>query len=65
MRLPPATADPARLLARKRGHWGIENGLHLVKDTALREDRCLVHLGAGPMVPPRARNPVGGDDDRG
>lgn len=48
--LPPAVADAARLLALKRGHWTIENGLHYVKDVTFGEDRSLAHLGAGPMV---------------
>ena len=48
--LPPATADPARLLALKRGHWSIGNGLHRTKDVALGEDASLVHVGAGPTV---------------
>lgn len=33
--LPPQTADAARLLQLKRGHWQIENGLHYVKDVTL------------------------------
>jgi hypothetical protein len=48
--LPPRVADAARLLALKRGHWQIENGLHHVKDVTLGEDRSLIHLGAGPTV---------------
>jgi len=48
--LPPVDADPARLLALKRGHWRIENGLHYRKDVVFGEDRCQARLGAGPMV---------------
>jgi predicted transposase YbfD/YdcC len=48
--LPPDAADAARLLALKRGHWSVENGLHRAKDVALGEDRRLIHTGAGPMV---------------
>lgn len=48
--LPPAVADAARLLALKRGHWAIENGLHYRKDTVFGEDRSQIRLGAGPMV---------------
>ncbi len=48
--LPPDIADAGRLLALKRGHWQIENGLHYVKDVTLGEDRSLVHLGNGPGV---------------
>jgi predicted transposase YbfD/YdcC len=48
--LPPAVADPARLLALRRGHWQIENALHYPKDVTLGEDRSLTHVGAGPTV---------------
>lgn len=48
--LPPIVADAARLLALRRGHWQIENGLHHVKDVTLGEDRSLIHLGKGPSV---------------
>jgi hypothetical protein len=48
--LPPDVADAARLLALKRGHWGIENRLHRTKDVALGEDRSPIHVGAGPTV---------------
>ena len=43
-------ADAARLLALKRGHWQIENGLHYVKDVTMGEDRSLIHAGSGPSV---------------
>lgn len=48
--LPPERADPARLLALRRGHWAIENALHRQKDVAFGEDASLVHLGHGPTV---------------
>ena len=48
--LPPEIADAARLLALKRGHWQVENGLHYVKDVTLGEDRSLIHKGMGPAV---------------
>lgn len=48
--LPPEVADAPRLLALKRGHWSIENGLHFVKDRTCGEDQRLVHLGAGPTM---------------
>lgn len=38
--LSPTEADPARLLALKRGYWGIENKLHYRRDVSLNEDRC-------------------------
>jgi len=48
--LPPTVGSPARLLALKRGHWGIENRLHYVKDVTLGEDRSPLRLGAGPTI---------------
>ncbi len=35
-------ADAERLLTLCRGHWGIENRLHCVRDTTLAEDACRV-----------------------
>jgi predicted transposase YbfD/YdcC len=34
-----ATSSPDTVLARIRGHWGIENGLHHRKDRSMDEDR--------------------------
>lgn len=48
--LTPERADPARLLAWRRGHWAIENALHRQKDVAFGEEASLVHLGQGPTV---------------
>ena len=38
-------ADPARIAAAVRGHWGIENRLHWVLDVAFGEDQCRVRTG--------------------
>jgi predicted transposase YbfD/YdcC len=48
--LSPEAGPPERLLALKRGHWRIENGLHYAKDVVLGEDASLVHQGQGPTV---------------
>lgn len=48
--LDPLGGPPARLLALKRGHWGIENRLHRVEDVTFGEDASLIHLGAGSLV---------------
>jgi predicted transposase YbfD/YdcC len=48
--LMPDAGPPDRLLALKRGHWGIENGLHRVKDVTLGEDQSTIHTGQGPTV---------------
>ena len=46
--LPIAEADEHRLLALNRGHWSIENKLHLPRDTTYREDHSRIrkHRGA-------------------
>jgi predicted transposase YbfD/YdcC len=54
--LPPEIADPARLLALKRGHWRIENSLHRPKDVTLAEDASLIHTANGPDVLAILRN---------
>jgi len=50
-----ASANAAQLLAYKRGHWQIENGLHYVRDETLGEDRSQVRKG-GPAVMAAVRN---------
>lgn len=54
--LPAEIADPLRLLTIKRGHWGIENKLHWVRDVVLGEDKSTIHLGSGPQVMAAIRN---------
>jgi len=51
-------ADAARLLQLARGHWGIETGLHFVRDVTLGEDACRVRTGAAPQVLAAIRNAV-------
>jgi predicted transposase YbfD/YdcC len=48
--LSRAEASPAQLLALNRGHWGIENRLHHVRDMAYDEDRCRARTGNMPRV---------------
>ena len=43
--LSPQEADPERLLALWRGHWGIENRLHWVRDVTFDEDRSQIRTG--------------------
>ena len=49
-------SDAADLLGRVRGHWGIENRLHYVRDETLGEDRCRVREGNGAQVLAALRN---------
>lgn len=56
--LPVGEADAERLLALVRGHWGIENRLHGVRDVTLGEDNCRVRSGTAPPVLAATRNAV-------
>jgi hypothetical protein len=51
-------ADARRLLQLTRGHWGIENRLHYVRDVTLGEDGCRVRKGSAPQVLAAVRNAV-------
>lgn len=53
-----ARATAARLLALIRGHWGIENRLHYVRDVTLGEDASRIRTGAAPQVLAALRNAV-------
>lgn len=53
---PPTRADATALLRSSRGHWGIENRLHWVRDVTFDEDRCQVRGGAAPQTLVTARN---------
>jgi predicted transposase YbfD/YdcC len=54
--LRPDQADASRLLELDRGHWGIENGLHHVRDVTLGEDACRVRTDHAPQALAAARN---------
>jgi Transposase DDE domain len=56
--LEPERADAKRLLTLDRGHWGIENGLHHVRDVTLGEDACRVRSNNAPQILAAARNLV-------
>ena len=49
-----ATAED--LLDFTRAHWGIESGLHYVRDVTLGEDKCRVRRGQSPRVLASLRN---------
>lgn len=49
-------AKAQRLLSIARGHWGIENRLHWVRDESLGEDRCRVRTGEAPEILAGIRN---------
>lgn len=54
--LSPAEADPERLLDLARGHWGIENKSHYVRDVTFDEDRSQIRKKSGPRVMATLRN---------
>jgi predicted transposase YbfD/YdcC len=51
-------ARPADLAQIARGHWGIEDRLHWVRDVIYDEDRSQVRTGNGPRVMASLRNLV-------
>jgi len=54
--LSPQAASPAQLAAFWRGHWGIENRLHWVRDVTFGEDASQIRTGSGPHVMAALRN---------
>lgn len=53
---PRSRADAAALLAWARGHWGVENRLHYVRDVSLGEDANRTRSGSGPQALATLRN---------
>jgi predicted transposase YbfD/YdcC len=51
-------ADAQRSLQVWRGHWGIENRLHYVRDVTMKEDASQVRSGSVPEVMAALRNVV-------
>jgi hypothetical protein len=56
--LGPEQASAARRLRLLRGHWGIENRAHWVRDVTFDEDRCPIRSGAAPQAVAACRNPA-------
>jgi hypothetical protein len=52
----PEWAGAAELLGWWRGHWGIENRLHWVRDVTLGEDASRIRSGSAPQVMAALRN---------
>ena len=48
--LPPELATPEHPLCWSRLYWTIEDGVHDVRDMALKEDACRVCKGSLPRV---------------
>jgi predicted transposase YbfD/YdcC len=49
-------ADAKQLLQWNRGHWGIENRLHWVRDESFGEDHCRVRTKSAPQILAGIRN---------
>ncbi|MFF9301714.1 hypothetical protein [Streptomyces sp. NPDC014764] len=47
---------PADLAAAIRGHWGVENSSHHIRDVTFAEDASTVHTGTAPRAMATFRN---------
>ncbi len=54
--LSATDAHPSQVTGWLRGHWGIENRIHWVRDVTFDEDRSQVRTNAGPQVMATLRN---------
>jgi hypothetical protein len=54
--VPPGEAGAAGLLGWLRGHWGVENRLHYVRDVTMGEDANRTRTGSGPQALAALRN---------
>lgn len=54
--LSPGEAGPEELEALWRGHWGIENRIHYVRDVAMGEDAGQAYTGGTPRALAALRN---------
>ena len=54
--LSPKQASPLRLLSLVRGHWGIENRSHYVRDVCFQEDRSRLRTANAPQLLAAFRN---------
>ena len=54
--LPSGSDGPQSLLALSRGHWGIENRLHYVRDVTKASDRSRIRTGHAPQLLAACRN---------
>ena len=56
--VPRQQADASKILAWWRGHWGIENRLHWVRDMTFGEDASRIRNGSAPQILAAIRNAV-------
>jgi predicted transposase YbfD/YdcC len=55
---PRTLAGANGILAWWRGHWGIENKSHYVRDVTLQEDACQINCGHAPQNLAALRNAI-------
>lgn len=55
---PPERGSPKDLLVANRGHWGIENSLHWIRDVTFGEDHCPICKRDAPQAFAALRNLV-------
>ena len=53
---PAERANPKQIATALRRHWGIENGLHYVRDVTFAEDASRIRTGSGPRIMASLRN---------
>jgi predicted transposase YbfD/YdcC len=53
---PAERTDPEQIATALRGHWGIENGLHYVRDVTFAEDASRTRTRSGPRIMASLRN---------
>jgi predicted transposase YbfD/YdcC len=56
--VPRSKADAGQILAWWRGHWGIENRVHYVRDVTFGEDASRIRTASAPQVLAAMRNAV-------
>jgi len=56
--VPRQQADAKKLLAWWRGHWGIENRSHYVRDVTMGEDASRIRKGNAPQNIATLRNAI-------
>lgn len=54
--IPRTLANAATILKYWRGHWGIENRLHWVRDVTFAEDASKIRTGSAPQAMAAIRN---------
>ncbi len=54
--VPTGMMTAEQLAVAARGHWGIENRAHWVRDVTFDEDRSRIRTGSGPRVMATLRN---------